>query len=100
MVVGEEDLAAAVDLVAAGTSEAAEAASMGAVSAEAVSAAVGFVVVVSVERRTSQPGPRASEAEACHSQVGLRASEAGACASQTELVCHRSDRASLRHPAG
>jgi hypothetical protein len=67
--------------------------SMGAVSALAVSAAVGFVVVVSAERRTSQAGPRASEVEACLSQAGPRASEA-------EVACHRSDRASLRDAAG
>ena len=43
-------------------------------------------VVVSAGRRTSQAGPRASVAEAS--------------ASQAELVCHRSDRTSLRDPAG
>jgi hypothetical protein len=48
--------------------------------------AVAVAVVVSAEPRTSQAGPRASEAEAC--------------ASQAELACHRSDRTSLRGPAG
>ena len=47
---------------------------------------VAVSVVVSAGRRTSQADPRASEAEAC--------------ASQAELVCHRSDRTSLRDPAG
>ena len=51
---------------------------------EAVTQAVS--VVVSAGRRTSQADPRASEVEAC--------------ASQAELACHRSDRTSLRDPAG
>jgi len=75
-VVGEEEVTPAV-----------AAAFMGAVSALAVSAAVGFVVVVSAELRTSQGGPRASEAEACLSQAGPRASEAEACHWQAELAC-------------
>ena len=74
--------------------------SMGAVSALAVSAAVGFVVVVSAERRTSQAGPRASVAEASTSQADPRAWEAEVWRSQAELACHRSDRTSLRDPAG
>ena len=81
-VLGEEAVTQAVAVV-----------SMGAVSALAVSAAVGFVVVVSAEPRISQAGPRASEAEACHSQAGPHASQA-------EVACHRSDRTSLRDPAG
>jgi hypothetical protein len=55
---------------------------------EAVTQAVvvAVSVVVSAGRRTSQADPRASEVEAC--------------ASQEELACHRSDRTSLRDPAG
>jgi len=81
-VLGEEAVTQAVAVV-----------SMGEVSALAVSAAVGFVVVVSAERRTSQTEPRASEAEACHWQAGPRAS-------QEEVACQRSDRTPLRDPAG
>jgi hypothetical protein len=61
-VVGEEDLVAVEVL-----------------REEAVTQAVVVAVVVSVEPRTSQAGPRASEAE---------------------VACHRSDRTSLRGPAG
>jgi hypothetical protein len=53
---------------------------------EAVTQAVVVAVVVSAERRISQAGPRASEVEAC--------------ASQAAVACHRSDRTSLRGPAG
>jgi len=81
-VLGEEAVTQAVAVV-----------SMGEVSALAVSAAVGFVVVVSAELHTSQAGPRASQAEACHWQAGPRASQA-------EVACQRSDRTSLRDPAG
>jgi putative aminopeptidase FrvX len=68
-----------------------EAASMVAVlvavdTSEAAEASMAVAVVVSAGRRTSQAGPRASEAEACHSQA--------------ELAGHRSDRTSLRGPAG
>jgi hypothetical protein len=100
VVVGEEDLVAVEVLGEEAVTPALAVVSMGAVSALAVSAAVGFVVVVSAELRTSQAGPRASEAEACHPQAGLRTSEEEACHWQAELACHRSDRTSLRDPAG
>ena len=99
-VVGEEDLGAVAVLgEEAAATQAVAVVSMGAVSALAVSAAVGFVVVVSAERRSSQAGPRAS-AERRTSQVGPRASEAEACHSQPGLAGHRSDRRYLRDPAG
>jgi hypothetical protein len=77
-VVGEEDLVAVEVLGEEAVTQAVAVVSMGEVSALAVSAAVGFVVV-SAERRTSQAGPRASQAE---------------------VACQRSDRTPLRDPAG
>ncbi len=69
---------------------------------EAVTQAVAVVVsvVVSGGRRTSQAGPPASVAEASTSQVDPRAWEAEVWRSEAELACHRSDRTSLRDPAG
>jgi hypothetical protein len=68
----------------------------------AVTQAVAVVVsvVVSAGRRTSQAGLPASVAEASTSQADPRAWEAEVWRSQAELACHRSDRTSLRDPAG
>ena len=86
-VVGEEDLVAVEVLGEEAVTQAVAVVSMGEVSALAVSAAVGFVVV-SAERRTSRAVPRALP-ERRTSQVGPRGSEAEVCHSQAELACHR-----------